>query len=190
MILYSEQCLSRCESFSRPPLPTHNRGAHFYTPSSAYRDASLSPILLDAPFISQQLEGMADDALPQAIRHALATAFKKKPAATLDQWAALCAKAGMGDVDDGGVASCRVRRTSTHGLARIALCSLTFCADCTRQLSSAHSHRSASQLKMPPPVPHRRSRRRSNRERSVKQPCLLSEIIIRLTHSLRLHIRR
>ena len=48
---------------------------------------------------------MADDALPQTIRHALGTAFKKKPADTLDQWAALCAKAGMDDVDD--VASCR-----------------------------------------------------------------------------------
>ena len=111
MILYSEQYLSRCESFSRPPLPTHNRGAHFYTPSSVYRDASLSPILLDACFIFQQLEGMADDALPQTIRHALGTAFKKKPAATLDQWAALCAKAGMDDVDD--VASCRAEDFDT-----------------------------------------------------------------------------
>ena len=111
MILYSEQCLSRCESFSRPPsLPTIG-GAHFYTPSSVFRDAGLSPILLDAPFIFQQLEGMADDALPQTIRHALGTAFKKKPADTLDQWAALCAKAGMDDVDD--VASCRAEDFDT-----------------------------------------------------------------------------
>ena len=112
MILSSEQYLSRCESFSRPPsLPTHNMGWHFYTPSSVYRDASLSPILLDASFIFQQLEGMADDSLPQTIRHALGTAFKKKPAATLDQWAALCAKAGMDDVDD--VASCRAEDSDT-----------------------------------------------------------------------------
>ena len=54
---------------------------------------------------------MADDALPQAIRDALGTTFKKKPADTLDQWAALCAKAGMGDVDD--VASCRAEDFNT-----------------------------------------------------------------------------
>ena len=54
---------------------------------------------------------MADDALPQTIRHALGTVFKKKPAATLDQWAALCAKAGMDDVDD--VASCRAEDFDT-----------------------------------------------------------------------------
>ena len=54
---------------------------------------------------------MADDALPQTIRHALGTAFKKKPADTLDQWAALCAKAGMDDVDD--VASCHAEDSST-----------------------------------------------------------------------------
>ena len=43
---------------------------------------------------------MADDDLPQTIREALSTAFPKKPAEKLDEWAQVCAQAGIDDVDD------------------------------------------------------------------------------------------
>ena len=43
---------------------------------------------------------MADDDLPQTIREALSTAFSKKPAEKLDEWAQLCAQAGIDNVDD------------------------------------------------------------------------------------------